>query len=52
MNQPNIEAIVRATIEQLTKQKPPDDSDYEKFVAREEKKKMKRFQKQIKRLND
>lgn len=47
MNQTNIEEIIRATIEQLTKQKPADDSEYEQFVVREEKKKMKRFQKKI-----
>jgi hypothetical protein len=47
MNQPNIEEIVRATIEQLTKQKPADNSDYEMFVAREERKKMKRFNKRL-----
>lgn len=35
MKQANIEDIVRATIEQLPKQKPQDDSDYERFVARE-----------------
>lgn len=47
MTQPNIEEIVRATIEQLTKQKPPDDDNYEAFVAREERKKIKRFQKKL-----
>jgi hypothetical protein len=44
MNQPTIEEIVRATIEQLSKKpEPPKDDFREWFRARQEKKKLRRI---------